>query len=78
MQVADGFAPRHWPTPAASDYKGAPKLKTIHTRESQSSRGVRLPEHLAKVSGAEVGGHLNPMWVEWLMGFPIGHTDLKD
>jgi hypothetical protein len=25
-----------------------------------------------------VGGQPNPMWVEWLMGFPIGWTDLKD
>lgn len=24
------------------------------------------------------GGHLNPEWVEWLMGFPIKWTDLKD
>lgn len=24
------------------------------------------------------GGKLNPLWVEWLMGFPIGWTDLKD
>lgn len=23
------------------------------------------------------GGHLNPMWVEWLMGFPLEWTDLK-
>lgn len=23
------------------------------------------------------GGKLNPMWVEWLMGFPLGWTDLK-
>ena len=23
------------------------------------------------------GGQLNPTWVEWLMGFPIGWTDLK-
>lgn len=22
-------------------------------------------------------GRLNPEWVEWLMGWPIGHTDLK-
>ena len=26
----------------------------------------------------ENGGQLNPNWVEWLMGFPIGWTDLKD
>jgi hypothetical protein len=25
----------------------------------------------------EVGGNLNPPWVEWLMGWPIGWTDLK-
>ena len=25
-----------------------------------------------------VGGQLNPTWVEWLMGFPIGWTDLED
>jgi DNA (cytosine-5)-methyltransferase 1 len=23
------------------------------------------------------GGKLNPMWVEWLMGWPLGYTDLK-
>jgi hypothetical protein len=26
---------------------------------------------------AEGGGQLNPMWVEWLMGFPLGWTDLN-
>jgi len=25
----------------------------------------------------QVGGQLNPDWVEWLMGWPIGLTDLK-
>jgi hypothetical protein len=24
------------------------------------------------------GGSLNPNWVEWLMGYPIGHTALRD
>ncbi len=24
-----------------------------------------------------VGGKLNPAWVEWLMGWPLGWTDLK-
>lgn len=24
------------------------------------------------------GGQLNPTWAEWLMGFPIGWTDLED
>lgn len=25
----------------------------------------------------QIGGQLNPMWVEWLQGFPIGWTDLN-
>jgi hypothetical protein len=28
-----------------------------------------------KPLNAEVGGQLNPMWVEWLMGWPLGWTD---
>ena len=27
--------------------------------------------------GEQVGGQLNPTWVEWLMGWPLGWTDLK-
>jgi hypothetical protein len=23
----------------------------------------------------QIGGKLNPMWVEWLMGWPLGWTD---
>ena len=26
----------------------------------------------------DIGGQLNPTWVEWLMGFPTGWTELKD
>jgi hypothetical protein len=39
---------------------------------------------MAKVRGAasadgrsRLGGTLNPPWVEWLMGWPIGWTDLE-
>ena len=31
----------------------------------------------ARKMGAGNGGQLNPPWVEWLMGWPIGWTDLK-
>jgi hypothetical protein len=52
-----------WPTPTAQDAKnnGAP---------SQMERNT-------KPLNAEVGGKLNPTWVEWLMGWPLGWTDLK-
>jgi DNA (cytosine-5)-methyltransferase 1 len=29
------------------------------------------------VSPEELTGPLNPEWVEWLMGWPLGWTDLK-
>jgi hypothetical protein len=34
---------------------------------------------LQAITGEEkpLGGQLNPNWVEWLMGFPIGWTDLS-
>ena len=54
---------RHlWPTPVARDYKGV------------GMKG-QLPTTVSEVEGS---GKLNPKWVEWLMGFPIGWTDLKD
>jgi len=31
---------------------------------------------VAEDEGVKVGA-LNPTWVEWLMGFPLGWTDLK-
>jgi len=34
-----------------------------------------LPEKMADVRGQT--GQLNPLFVEWLMGFPEGFTDLE-
>jgi hypothetical protein len=57
-----------WPTPVASDaWTGS--LKSSQQKEG-SRHSVNLP--------TAVGGSLNPMWVEWLMGFPLGWTDLED
>ena len=57
------YAVRMWPTPTAQDAKnnGAP---------SQMERNT-------KPLNAEIGGALNPPWVEWLMGWPIGWTGLQ-
>jgi len=80
-----------WPTPTASEGTGAQqnagraggsslretvKLWATPTaaiavgstcQDSKGKRDLRL----------EVDGQLNPTWVEWLMGFPEGWTDLK-
>ena len=55
-----------WPTPCARDYKHPGKSRLERTGGKQ---GEVLPQI--------VGGPLNPDWVEWLMGWPIGWTDLK-
>ncbi len=61
-----------WPTPNAQDHKAGMSLAP---NRQQSS----LPRSVASVEAVkqtECGG-LNPTWVEWLMGFPLGWTDLN-
>ena len=36
-----------------------------------------LPGDMIRSGDAQNGGYLNPQWVEWLMGWPIGWTDLE-
>ena len=61
-----------WPTPVTRDYKDT------GTQESMTRQlNKRESPGLALVVGAETGGKLNPTWVEWLMGWPLGWTDLK-
>jgi hypothetical protein len=50
-----------WASPAARDWRSG-------RGRSDNGHTPQLPE--------QVGGQLNPTWVEWLMGFPLGWTDL--
>lgn len=63
---------RKWPTPVASMAKGS-SVNAL-TRKSGANRSNDRLDHAVM---ALDGGHLNPEWVEWLMGWPIGWTDLK-
>lgn len=56
-----------YPTPAARDYR-APNKKTYAERGG-GKKGEQLPN--------AIGGLLNPTWVEWLMGYPLGWTELS-
>jgi hypothetical protein len=59
-------AVHHWITPMARDYKG-------HTNNPDTrGYGGTLPDQVLERSG---GGQLNPTWVEWLIGWPLGWTD---
>ncbi len=64
---------RMWPTPTARDGKGARKPETMQ-KSGRNPQTNSLPD---AVEFQGETGRLNPAWVEWLMGFPIGWTDLK-
>ena len=64
-----------WPTPVKSDYAAR-----------RPSKGWQGNSDLPSVVWTETGGRENPQmspaqlnatWVEWLMGWPLGWTDLK-
>lgn len=69
---------RLWPTPTAGDAKSS---GSRNLAGSKAHPGVSLTD--AVVAGGSSTprgqvdpGRLNPTWVEWLMGFPLGWTDL--
>lgn len=54
---------RKWPTPSARDWRsGKASIETM--------------ERNARPLNEQVGGTLNPTWVEWLQGFPLGWTEV--
>jgi DNA (cytosine-5)-methyltransferase 1 len=55
----EAVSARMWPTPNTVDAKGG-------TRSDPSSGQAQLCHQMP--------GPLNPTWVEWLMGFPLGWT----
>lgn len=61
-------------TPTAGMYKhtGPGETKREYTDSTARSVAKHDPE-----DWVEAGGQLNPDWVEWLMGFPIGWTELS-
>jgi hypothetical protein len=64
--------PERWPTPTATQHKGWSKN---HNRADTDDRIDYTIEREAHQAGET--GRLNPTWVEWLMGWPLGWTDLK-
>ena len=71
---AQGKLPAKYPTMSANGM-GNTGSRQILQRRVES--GEMTEEEKMGMSAGN-GGKLNPMWVEWLMGFPIGWTDLED
>ena len=65
-----GGAVRMWPTPTANeDAAGTPAGKMQGMLGNHPDIRGTTQEEWSR-------GSLNPTWVEWLMGYEIGHTDL--
>ena len=75
------------PTPTATDYRGGclsrfwrPYSQTVQVERERERRGRGydgLLRSLAEVTPRGRLGPLNPEWVEWLMRYPIGWTELN-
>jgi hypothetical protein len=68
--LTKGTASGSWPTPTSRDWKDG---------TAESCRNVPVNSLLGRAVhvNSTLTGKLNPQWVEWLMGFPSGWTDLK-
>lgn len=68
VRKAQGKVPEMWPTPTVNDSKNS-------TLPPSQVKHDNLPGALIR-SGQQLGGSLNPDWVEALMGWPPGWTSL--
>lgn len=59
-----------WPTPTARDHKDSGNQAKLAKYAHKKRLGCSVA-----ASNPHGRGSLNPTWVEWLMGFPIGWTD---
>ncbi len=74
-----------WPTPNAADGKGgriSPDETILRGRRPSGAKAQRTLREAVRKADLDGGspprraGALNPTWVEWLMGFPLGWTAL--
>jgi len=73
---------RKTPTPAevAADLEESKTIEKFPTPDANCWKGGKRKGQLTDPACGVTpnGGRLNPQWVEWLMGFPIGWTDCED
>jgi hypothetical protein len=63
-----------WPTPSARDHKGGYQGGRIRNGKASFDTLDVAVQHYS--GDKNKVGHLNPDWVEWLMGVPTGWTEL--
>ena len=76
---------KDWPTPSARDWKDTPGMSSVRPDRAGAARKAdQLPRAVFNTqtdpdpnTKTSRRVYLNPAWVETLMGFPIGWTDLE-
>jgi hypothetical protein len=69
-----------YPTPTARDYKDSGENLDLYRSKRQDTQLGVIVKRMSEIDNSksdqdQSGGSLNPEWVEWLMGYPIGHTE---
>jgi hypothetical protein len=65
---------RMWPTPSANDNRDRGNLSS----PAIARRAAKGKQLMLSMVVSETSGQLNPMWVEGLMGFPLGWSDIAE
>lgn len=74
-----------WPTPCSTDQSDRKVSARMHETKNGTFKHIGENGTLSQVRLSQVVKHrtpdgvgrMSPDWVEWLMGWPIGHTELK-
>lgn len=88
VRTGNSTTPRLWPTPRASTGggegtgEGTTYVRTPSQQDGTHGRYLQVEAFESVMPDADseqrrAAGALNPEWVEWLMGFPVGWTDTK-
>ena len=69
------LARRMWPTPTKADADGGVGSNGREGGSKNDNPPIQALRNTPPLN-VVVGGQMNPTWVEWLMGWPLGWTDL--
>ena len=67
-----------WPTPTTRDFRHSGSREGYLKRKGKHVRALNEEVCWNDEKGIQSGGQLNPNWVELLMGYPLGWTEIEE
>jgi hypothetical protein len=74
VRDAQGKVPAMYPTPTHMGHHSGGRMNEWGGSGSRSKLHQMVQD--GHLTSQDINGQLNPTWVEWLMGFPLGWTAL--